>query len=396
MNRKNSNAGPVSNGLWKMGSRLCSRVFGIVAAVFTLLLPLNEALAASGEWDALAEAAKKEGKVVISAGRTATRLYKPIFAKFGEKYGIQVTMGGGSGSAEAQRILSETRAGVYAVDLIMGGVTNGQALYNEGILDPVKDWLVLPEVKDPSHWWQGRHWYGDRDRVAVYLFAGAVNGADIAVNTKIFNPDEITSYYDLLKPKYHGKIVMHNIDESGVLGSMLRSYISPGAEWLRRLILETKPTMTTDKDMMLDWLITGVKGLSIFHGTIDPLIAKYKKQGAPVAYISRALKEGGAYTSTGSSQILFVPKRPANPNAAKLMLNLWLSREGQTGMQNVLPDIVSNRNDIPTDMSRPDVVRRAGVPYVYIDGDPVISAKRGEAEEYVKNLAREWRAQQKK
>jgi ABC-type Fe3+ transport system substrate-binding protein len=399
---KRSTARAVSLSVERIGKSLDRWVLGLVLALLTLMPPGHAGAATAAgqarEWNDLAEAARKEGKVVISAGRTATRLYGPIFEKFGQKHGIRVTMGGGSGSSEAERILSETRAGIHAVDLIMGGITNGQQLYDQGVLGPVKDWFVLPEVKDPSGWWQKKHWFGDRDRTAVFLFGGAVTGADIAVNTKVFDPKEITSYWDLLQPKYHGKIVMHDIDESGVLGSMLRYYVQPGLgkEWLRKLILETKPTMTTDKDMLLDWLITGVKGLSIFHGTIDPQIAEYSKKGAPVHYISRPLKEGGAFTSTGSSQILFVPKRPANPNAAKLMLNLWLSREGQTAMQRVLRDVVSVRDDIPTDMSRPDIVRKPGVAYVYVDGDPILAKQRPEAEEFVRQLAKEWRAQAKR
>lgn len=401
MFNKHATAGAVSRRLWRNGKHQHLWALGIFMAIFPLLPAAYGSAAtaapASGparEWDNLVEAARKEGKVVVSAGRTATRLYRPIFEKFGQKYGIRVTMGGGSGSAEAERILSETRAGIHAVDIIMGGVTNGQQLYEQGILAPVRDWFVHPEVKDPSGWWQKKHWFGDKDRVAVFMFAGAVNGGDIAVNTKIFNPEEITSYWDLLKPQYRGRIVMHNIDQSGILGSMLRWYVQPGLgpEWLRRLVLETNPAMTADKDMILDWLITGVKGLSIFHGTIDPEIADYAAKGAPVHYISKGLKEGAVFVSTGSSQILFVPKKPANPNAAKLMLNLWLSREGQIAMQRALPDVVSLRSDIPMDMSRPDVVRQPGARYVYIDGDPEIAAKRGEAEAFIRELARQWRA----
>jgi putative intracellular protease/amidase len=78
------------------------------------------------------------------------------------------------------------------------------------------------------------------------------------------------------------------------------------------------------------------------------------------------------------------------------MLNLWLSREGQTAMQRVLRDVVSVRDDIPTDMSRPDIVRKPGVAYVYVDGDPILAKQRPEAEEFVRQLAKEWRAQAKR
>ena len=350
------------------------------------------------EFEELIAAAQEEGEFVISGGGTARRLYGPVFEEFGEKYDINVTIGGGSGPKEAERVIAEARAGVYAVDLMFGGVANAQTVANEGLLAHIPDLFVLPEVADQSLYYEGQHWYGYLAGGVVgapFLFSTRVEGADIAYNSDLVNPEEITSYFDLLDPKFRSLMVITEVDHPSVLGGMARYYLQPelGPKWMDPFVLETDVTMVTDRDLIIDWLITGVKGLSMFHGTrMAESIKEAAAAGAPVGYIGRPLEEGAALRSVGSGMVMFAPGRAANPNAAKLMLNLWLSREGQIAMQIANPQFQSTRNDIPTDVVVPDSVRQPGIRYMYVEGDPQFGERRLETEDFARDLMTRWRA----
>ena len=348
------------------------------------------------EWNALVEGARAEGSVTISAGRTATRVYKPIYEDFAKRYGIELTMGGGSGSRESARIQAEAEAGEYTVDIIMGGISNGNVLWDKGLLDPVEEWLVLPEVTDNSLWYKNQRWYGDTTGQGVFMFAGSVTGADLMYNTDLVDPDTITSYFDLLKPEWNGKIAGNAWWEPGTLGGALRWYVQPslGPEWWEKLVLETNFRVAPDKDVLLDWVATGVAAIGFFPGTIEDQVEELKAAGAPIDFMSKTLKEGGILSSGGSSQQMFVPKRPPHPNAAKVLLNHWLSAEGQLAMQNLLATVQSFRTDIPIYMVNEDIRRVPELEYIFPAGEPELNNQREEANAFAVKLGERWRALQ--
>ena len=75
------------------------------------------------------------------------------------------------------------------------------------ILEPVKPLLLLPEVVDTSGWFEGKHHYDDPENRYIFVFEGTPRSGEITYNTKLVNPSEIKSYWDLLNPKWKGKIV---------------------------------------------------------------------------------------------------------------------------------------------------------------------------------------------
>ncbi len=69
-------------------------------------------------------------------------------------------------------------------------------------------------------------------------------------------------------------------------------------------------------------------------------------------------------TSGGSNDVAILT-RPAHPNAQKLYVNWWLSREGQTSFQELDRDYQSIRNDIPVDSVPVERRRQPGVNYFF-------------------------------
>ncbi len=88
----------------------------------------------------------------------------------------------------------------------MGSSSSIWTLYSIKALDPIKPALVLPEVTDESKWWQGMHRYVDPEKRHIFTFMGSPREGSVYYNKNIVNPNEFTSFWDFLEPKWKGKI----------------------------------------------------------------------------------------------------------------------------------------------------------------------------------------------
>ena len=84
--------------------------------------PTPDAAAAfEAEWEALIAAAQAEPELVLVLGGSAGRNYRPVVEFFGEKFGIELVISTGSGTAQANRVLAERQVGSYLVDILFVG-----------------------------------------------------------------------------------------------------------------------------------------------------------------------------------------------------------------------------------------------------------------------------------
>src|SRR5512140_1814834 len=92
--------------------------------------------AASGEWEKVVEAAKKEGKVVVYTTAPG-EMRQALQSGFSKKFGIDVEVTAFRGGESGARLLSERRAGIYPVDVYVGGATTPITQFKPaGVLDP--------------------------------------------------------------------------------------------------------------------------------------------------------------------------------------------------------------------------------------------------------------------
>jgi ABC-type Fe3+ transport system substrate-binding protein len=160
--------------------------------------------AGPADWDMLVDAAKKEGKVSLSIPASA-EMRKQLEDQFKKRYGVEVEVFTGRGSAAVRRMADEFKAGVRHFDLHIGGSSSiVSGMLDEGILDPIEPWLVLPEVKDPKQWWGGHLWVDNAKRF-IYMFQAYLSEV-IWYNSELVKPNEIRSFDDFLNPKWKGKI----------------------------------------------------------------------------------------------------------------------------------------------------------------------------------------------
>ncbi len=99
--------------------------------------------------------------------------------------------------------------------------------HKAGHLQPIPPLLVLPEVVDQTKWWSKKHLYADPEGQHVFMAQGDAGSGIAAINTNFIKPGEIQSWWDLLAPKYRGKMVMTDADSAGNIGSWRFLYYSP-------------------------------------------------------------------------------------------------------------------------------------------------------------------------
>ena len=380
------------------GNAGISRLFSIVLVAGVLFVALafadgRPAPAATWqqEWQELIKKAKAEGKLVVAQGSSASRNLRGVYKAFEKKFGINVTLGGGRGRLVTARLHSERAAGVYTVDLVQVGVASTtRELLPNNYLEAFPPMFLLPEVKDPSGWLDGHHWWGDPKTKKYLLFYSLPAGdTSIGINTNLVNPDDIKSYWDVFHPRYDGLRVSGAMELSEGAHSVATMWMMVGKDWLRRWITEAKPVWAADSDVIINWLIEGKYGIAMFmggnaeRGQLDTLRAK----GAPVLRMTRILKEG-ADANPGSSGNLTAIKNAPNPNARKLFVNWFLSKEGQLTLQKTFPGADSLRIDIPKDMVDPGARRQPGAKYRVLTTEPDYKTVLKESVAYVKQLKR--------
>jgi iron(III) transport system substrate-binding protein len=322
------------------------------------------------EWNKTVAAARKEGKlgVFLYQRDNIEAAVKAFEKKFPE---IQVTTVTTPAAETGPRIMAERRAGKYLWDIcICGPTTPFGALYPAKALDAITPALLLPEVLDQTKWWGEKHHYMDPEGKYIFVFLGTVEMPNLSYNTKLVDPKEFTSYWDLLSSKWRGKIVALDPRLPGRQRVQTRIFFHVpelGPPFLRRLFTEADVTFTRNDRQALDWIAAGKFPLCLFCGRIETA----KAQGLPVEdFLTTRWKETPILYS-GSNGTLALMNQAPNPNAAKVFINWLLSREGQASFQKIMntPDLTaeSMRTDIPKDPVPRENRRMPGVKYVVLD-----------------------------
>ena len=296
----------------------------VLAAAATLTLSASLALAQSkaADWDKIVEAAKKEGKIVASIP-PSSELRKGMEIAFTRRYGIAVEFVPARGGAVVQRIVSEAKSGVHYFDLHIGGTESVvSAMLPENVLEPVEPYFILPEVRDPKHWWGGHIWI-DNAKKYVYNFV-AYQTVSLWSNPNEYKPVEFKSFDDLLNPKLLGRIGISDPRTPGS-GSSMWSYMNyiKGEEYLKRLVAQ-KLFVTRDLRLLAENLARGKIALTsgIGYSEFQPFI----KANLPV--VSLPVPKEGLYASGGYGHLVILKNQP-HPNATRVFVNWLLGPDGQ-------------------------------------------------------------------
>lgn len=349
--------------------------------------------ARADSWDEILAAARNEGSLMAVLGGSASRNYRPIFKNFEDKFGIRTVVSTGGGSKQADRLLAERRAGKSEVDVIMaGGTTAVTRLVPNGVVDPIAPVLFRPDVVDTSRWFKGKHLYSDPEEKYVLAFSGTADAAPMVVRFNseklpIEEASKIGSVWKFLDKRFAGQIAALPPTIAGAGGTYFVAMVHPdlGEKYLRRFYdPELKVTFTEDFRQIADGVAKGKYALAMFVGSAGRDIDNLGKKGLPVANFSsvlkgRLLKERPVVGGSGASNNIMVANQRPHPNATKLFVNWFLSKEGQTAMQTTsdrIPDQTFRLDVTERGKVRKSDMRQPGVDYLTLEHDPEIQKRR--------------------
>jgi ABC-type Fe3+ transport system substrate-binding protein len=296
-----------------------------VAAAWALAVAGEAVAQWEAQWEKTVAAAKKEGE--LSVYLNAPAQVRPALTKaFEDKFGIKIVAVVGTGPELSARIVSEYSAGLHAVDVSFQGCsTLIRLIGTRGFLAPIEPLLVLPEVKDPKVWSGGKLTY-DKEGTAFRFINHSL--PPLIYNTDLVQPDAIQSYLDLQKPEWKKKIVMHDPSVLGA-GANGISYLAvlwgldKAKEYLTHLLKTQGAGITRNYQQHVEWVGHGKYAIGLWPNPGQA--ARYIKAGIPIAVTH--LKEGAV--ASPAFGCLGIPAKPAHPNATKIFVNWFLSREGQ-------------------------------------------------------------------
>ena len=310
-------------------------------------------------WDAILAAGQREG-IVVLAGPAAAAVREGLKA-FTDQYKIQVDYLAGQEGQHYARIEPEFSAGKLTVDLYIGG-PNVPVLRMapNGMLEPLKPTLIRPEV-GCGNWTttDGCPWFLDPEGQYVLKLGNQLAGM-VWVNSRNLDPASLNTADELLAPRYKRRIGAHDPAPPGGSGTaMARRLIQvKGEDFVRQLYRDQEITLTANTTQVAEWVARGT--YDVVLGASPSAIGPLYERGLPVQPV--ILKDVPPYLTGGFLGAMVRLKNPPHPNAATVLTNWLLSKEGAEMLGHAL-DFSITRSDSSNDWVGPWLVPQPGVEY---------------------------------
>jgi ABC-type Fe3+ transport system substrate-binding protein len=333
--------------------------------LLTLLacLALGIPIARAADWDAGAgpdwqptlAAARGEGNVVI-AGQP--ELAKPLADAFRRDTGLGLEHIAGEPRDVISRVAREMRAHSLSVDLFFTGSTT-LPLIRQGLMEPIKPQLMLPNVTDPANWIDGRLKWIDNAGQYLLIPSEYVHGWPLFNSDKV-KPGEITRWQDMLKPQYKGKIAAYD-PRSGGPGQAVASFLAEtlGIDFVKRLYVGQEATLAGNSRQLVEWVARGTYPIALAALPTD--IERFRRNGFNNLVVGDMADGPG--TLLGGSSLLAEPKGAPHPKAATIFLNWYYSHQGQEIFSTVW-ETPSRRRDVRVPSVPPYTIPKPGVAYI--------------------------------
>ena len=297
-----------------------SKIRQLFRCASILVLAIGFASAAWCQPASLIEVAKKEGKVVWYTSLNINDS-NALLARFEQKYPFIKTELLRAGSEQLlNRILTEDSAGRSAHDLV--NLTTINALKKRGLLHAHRspEMAAYPDqFKDPDGYWATLY--------NIYYVLG--------YNRKMVQPkDAPKNWDDLVDPKWKGKIGMDQEEYEWYAGT-LNAWGKERAQKFHRALAQQQIHWNRGHTMVAQLMAAGEFPLGIVYAH---RVESMKKSGAPIDWA----KTSDPVFVTISP--VAVSAKARNPNAARLLMDFVLSKEGQTILRGA--NRISGRLDI--------------------------------------------------
>ncbi len=282
---------------------------GYLSRIFLSLswaLLINSAVSAQS----LIEGAKKEGQVVFYASMEAVSAQR-IVAAFEKKYPfIKVDATRIGSERMATRLTAEAQARKVRADVVQQSAFDFYGVLQKGMFD---SYFSPERAAYPAEY---------RDDKGFWMMPAATLNV-IAYNKKMVAANDVPkSFWDLTEPKWKGQLLMDD-NESKWMAGMMQHYGEAKAMDLLRKLAAQEIQFRTGHSLLQTLLAAGERAIVVvaFANGVDRL----KKEGAPIEWLA-------AEPVIGLTFGMAVVKDAPHPNAARLLNDYLLSREGQEVM----------------------------------------------------------------
>lgn len=333
--------------------------------------PAQASSSGPGDWDKILSAAKSEGAITVntfpgSANQTA-------LAEFSKAYpDIKLEQTTLVSSALAPKILQERQANIFTWDVLHQPTTTSlQVLKPAGVLDPIKPAIVRPDVTDDASWRDGfaAGLALTTDMQLAYQ-STLVRAQNLMIDTAQVGPDDFKSAQDLLNPKWKGKIVCTDTRISGsTFFPFTLARLKYGDDWMTQFFQTQEPVIINDGAQIAQLLAHGNYPVAI--GAIWTVLQDFQKQGIATTIKQLNLPDIDSAGPSTNGTLWLVNNAP-HPNAARVYINWFLSKEGQEAWTSITTDN-SRRTDVtpkddstfvPRGLSLPDLNEEKYLPEI--------------------------------
>jgi iron(III) transport system substrate-binding protein len=292
-------------------------------------------------WDETVAAARQEGKLALAG--PPSQSWREALTSFQQDYPeIQVEYVGARSRDYWPRVTQERQGGQFDHDVfVIGHDTLGYTAKDQGMLEPIRPLLALPEVIDGSKWLGGLDGlFLDFDK--QYMLGFLANTSAIAyVNRDAVPATDLQSLDQLVDPPWRGRIVVQ--DPRAGIGLAQATFLlkTYGEPYLRDLLSRQEPVVTGDLRQEAEWLVRGRYPIAI---SPDPVyLDEFRQQG--LTFRVETLAQRAQSYSPGFGGIQYMNRAP-HPNASKVFINWLLTKDVQARLAKLLEQN-SRRLDVP-------------------------------------------------
>jgi iron(III) transport system substrate-binding protein len=290
------------------------------------------------QWDKLVAAAKAEGTVAYAS--MEGNGYKEAIAEFTRAFGVKVDHTQfATASVLGPKLKRERDAGVYSVDVVQAQPADALGVMRS-FWDPLRPALIHADVLDDSKWKGGfdSGWLDDGKQLA-YAYGEAMASL-LAVNTDMVSEGEVKTPRDLLNPKWKGRMVFADVTTGFTFSSSTGLRLRYGEDFLKKLIVDQQPTFIREGRQLVDAMVRGK--YAIGFGLQTAILKDFMDEGQGKNL--KMLDVQGLTTIV--NQNAWLANKAPHPNAARLLINWTLTKDGQTAWRNVV-SVNSRRTDVP-------------------------------------------------
>jgi iron(III) transport system substrate-binding protein len=305
-------------------------------------------------WDELVAAAKQEGTVAYAS--MEGNGYKDAIAEFTKAFGIKVDHTQyATASVLGPKLKRERDAGVYSMDVIQAQPADALGVMRD-FWDPLRPVLIHADILDDSKWTGGFEagWLDSAKQLA-YAYGESLSGL-LAINADLVRPDEITTPQDMLNPKWKGKMVFADVTTGFTFSPMTGLRLRYGESFVRDLVVGQQPTFIREGRQLVEAMVRG--SYAIGFGLQTAILKDFTDQGQGK---NVTMIDVPGMTTVLNQNAWLASKAP-HPNAAKLLANWLLTKDGQMAWRSVV-SINSRRTDVPP--VNPNTVPKPGQSYFH-------------------------------